>query len=101
MGLLKDDIESVEWIRKAAEQGLTEAQQWLGICYNNGTCGAPQDDGESAKWFRKRRNREMHTRNTVLVCFSKTVVASPRTMSRLSNGIGWQQNKIIPKRRTT
>ena len=29
-------VKAAEWYRKAAEQGLSEAQNTLGICYDNG-----------------------------------------------------------------
>ena len=42
----------MKWFRKAAEQGVAEAQHNLGQYYANGE-GVPQDDAEAVKWFRK------------------------------------------------
>ncbi len=42
----------MKWSRKAAEQGMAEAQYNLGIAYDNGQ-GIPQDYAEAMKWFRK------------------------------------------------
>ena len=44
--------DAVKWFRKAAEQGVAEAQFSLGWMYRYGR-GVPQDDGEAAKWYRK------------------------------------------------
>lgn len=39
-------------IRKAAEQGLAEAQCVLGVMYDTGN-GVPKDSAEAVKWYRK------------------------------------------------
>ncbi|MBQ4479124.1 MAG: sel1 repeat family protein [Victivallales bacterium] len=44
--------EAVKWFRKAAGQGLAEAQYNLGVCYATGL-GVEQDYAEAVKWFRK------------------------------------------------
>jgi len=48
----EDGIESVKWIRKAAEQGDAEAQSKLGTMYNKGR-GVAQSDTEAVNWYRK------------------------------------------------
>jgi len=48
----KDQVEAVEWYRKAAEQNNAEAQFNLGICYDNGR-GVTKDLVEAYKWYRK------------------------------------------------
>jgi TPR repeat protein/ankyrin repeat protein len=48
----KNLSESVEWIRKAAEQGYAKAQVMLGQSYKAGS-GVPQDYAEALKWNRK------------------------------------------------
>lgn len=42
--------EAVLWYRKAAEQGLSEAQNNLGVMYKDGQ-GVVQDYAEAARWF--------------------------------------------------
>ena len=42
----------VRWIRKAAEQGLSNAQNLLGACYRDGN-GVTQDDAEAFRWSLK------------------------------------------------
>ena len=42
---------SVEFLRKAAEAGLLQAQYYLGFRYERGM-GVPQDYEEAAKWYR-------------------------------------------------
>jgi uncharacterized protein len=40
------------WYRKAADQGIANAQYNLGVFYANGH-GVPQDYVEAVKWYRK------------------------------------------------
>ncbi|MCI5780053.1 MAG: sel1 repeat family protein [Lentisphaeria bacterium] len=51
-GVPKDMTEAVKWFRKAAEQGVAEAQFLLGASYAFGR-GVPKDMTETVKWFRK------------------------------------------------
>jgi len=51
-GLTKDTVRAVEWYRKAAEQGLAEAQACLAGMYENGE-GVEKDELEAVKWLRK------------------------------------------------
>ena len=47
-----DEAKAVEWYRKAAEQGLAEAQYNLGVMYLNGT-GVAKDEAKAVEWYRK------------------------------------------------
>ena len=49
----RDDALSLEWGRKAAEQGHAEAQLRMGQCCLHGTCDQPQDLTQAVEWFRK------------------------------------------------
>jgi TPR repeat protein len=51
-GLPKDDAEAVKWYRKAAEQGDSEGQFYLGLMYRRGW-GVEKDYAEACKWYRK------------------------------------------------
>jgi len=42
--------EAAEWYRKAAEQGVPEAQNNLGVMYKDGQ-GVDRDDAEAVRWF--------------------------------------------------
>jgi TPR repeat protein len=48
----KSITEAVKWYRKAAEQGLAETQNHLGICYELGH-GVTKSTTEAVKWYRK------------------------------------------------
>jgi TPR repeat protein len=48
----RDDVEGAKWFRKAAEQGLADAQCSLGLCYEEGD-GVKKDVVEGVKWYRK------------------------------------------------
>lgn len=58
-GVPRDYSEAAKWYRKAAEQGLPEAQTALGSMYDvawvmgNGKWPVPQDDAEAVRWYRK------------------------------------------------
>ena len=51
LGVPKDDDLAFEWIRKAAEAGLTRAQYNLGKMYCDGTV-TKVDFAESVRWYR-------------------------------------------------
>jgi TPR repeat protein len=48
----QDYAEAVRWYRKAAEQGLTAAQQILGAMYDVGK-GTQKNAGEAVHWYRE------------------------------------------------
>ena len=47
-----DQVEAVQWYRRAAEQNLAKAQAALSVCYKFGK-GVVRDDAEAVKWSRK------------------------------------------------
>lgn len=47
--------QAVYYFRKAAEQGDTTAQFWLGYCYNNGH-GVKKDMNKAAQWYEQAAN---------------------------------------------
>ncbi len=47
-----DVAEAVNWYRKAADQGLAQAQCKLGECYYSGW-GVEKDEAEAVNWYRK------------------------------------------------
>ena len=49
-GVAKSSAEAVKWFRKAAEQGLADAQSSLGVMYAQGE-GVPTDEVEALVWF--------------------------------------------------
>ena len=50
--LTKDEAHAAQWFRKAAEQGLPEAQNQLGAMYLHGR-GVPKDYTQALVWFVK------------------------------------------------
>ena len=46
----RDNVEAVKWYRKAADQGLADAQNNLGYMYANGQ-GVAKDEKEAYKWL--------------------------------------------------
>ena len=44
--------EAAKWYKKAAEQGHATAQNFLGVCYYNGS-GVTQNYAEAMRWYRK------------------------------------------------
>lgn len=51
-GVPKDAGEAASWYRKAADQGLANAQHNLGVLYEVGS-GVPKHGGEAQQWYRK------------------------------------------------
>ena len=48
-----DYATAMEGFRVHAEQGNATAQFYLGLVYENGVVGVPEDDAEAVKWLRK------------------------------------------------
>jgi hypothetical protein len=51
-GVARDSREALTWFRKAAEQGLAEAQNNLGAFYHQGW-GQDRDYAQALYWYRK------------------------------------------------
>jgi TPR repeat protein len=49
--LTENYAEALKWFRLAADQGLADAQNSLGVMYHNGR-GVPQNYAEAVKWYR-------------------------------------------------
>lgn len=45
-------VEALKLYRRAAEQGVVEAQYNIGLMHMAGE-GTPKDDGEAARWFQR------------------------------------------------
>ncbi|MSO21522.1 MAG: sel1 repeat family protein [Acidobacteria bacterium] len=52
LGVPQDTAEAVKWYRMAAEQGVVEAANILGVTYQMGGRGFPADFAEALKWHR-------------------------------------------------
>jgi uncharacterized protein len=50
-GVAKNEIEALEWFRKAAAKGLAEAEFNLGKCFQNGL-GTAVNETEAFKYFK-------------------------------------------------
>jgi TPR repeat protein len=48
----QDDAQTVDWYRKAAEQGFAGAHYNLGMMYNEGE-GVPKHQGKAMGWYKK------------------------------------------------
>jgi hypothetical protein len=49
-GVARDDVQAVSWYRKAADQGVAQAQTNLGLMYAQGE-GVTQDYVQAHMWF--------------------------------------------------
>jgi TPR repeat protein len=66
-GVAKDEVEAVKWYRKAAEQGVVQAQTNLGLCYAKGT-GVAKDEIEAyAYWNLAGISNEMARNNLAIL----------------------------------
>ena len=52
MGVEKDEVKAFEWYKKSAEQEYSDAQNNLGLCYENGT-GTEKDLERAFYWYEK------------------------------------------------
>ena len=62
LGMAKNEVEAVKWLRKAAEQNHSLAQSNLAICYENGL-GVAKDAVEAAKWYHKAAEQNLPQKN--------------------------------------
>jgi TPR repeat protein len=70
LGVAKDEVEAVKWLRKAAEQNLADAQLNLGVCYANGQ-GVAKDEVEAVKWYRKAAEQNLAlAENSLGACYA-------------------------------
>jgi hypothetical protein len=70
-GVAKNPVEAVAWYRKAAAQGLVDADSELGNCYLEGN-GVPTDIPEGLKWTRKAAEEgSAPAQNTLGLCYLK------------------------------
>ena len=58
LGTDENEVEAVEWYKKAALQGHVESMRKLGLIYYIGGDGVPEDDAESEKWYTMAKNAE-------------------------------------------
>lgn len=65
-GVTQDREKSVEWLVKAAEQGLDVAQANLGLMYCAGYL-VRQDAAEGMKWLRKAAEQGLEEAQTVIM----------------------------------
>jgi TPR repeat protein len=70
--------EAATWLRKAADQGLAEAQFRLGYCYER-ALGLKKDDAEAVKWYQKAAEQGWREAQVVMA-------------SRCYQGIGTSQD---------
>src|SRR6266581_506625 len=57
VGVTKDAGDALKWYRKAAQQGVAEAQYNLGVCYDKGL-GVEKDAVEAVNWYRKAADQD-------------------------------------------
>ena len=76
---------AITWFRKAADQGLAEAQYYVGLCFELGT-GVNQDYLEAAKWFSLAAQQNLPEAQYMLGVFSEEgLVKKPD----LSEALDW------------
>ena len=52
-GTDKDEDGALDWYRKAADAGLVQAMNRVGLIYDNGSLGVSEDEAEATYWYRK------------------------------------------------
>jgi TPR repeat protein len=65
-GIQQSDAEFIKWCRRAAEQGMADAQESLGRAYLNGHNGVEEDVYEAVKWIRMAAGQNSATAQYLL-----------------------------------
>jgi TPR repeat protein len=86
-GMPQDDKASVNWYRKAAEQGDGDAQFILGYMYAQGR-GVPRNDAEALRWYKRAADQGSDLSQTSLGLMYYEG-------SGLHEGHGVQQNYVL------
>ena len=81
----QDDVEAAAWYRRAAEQGLADAQFTLGTTYRRGE-GVAQDDAEATSWYREAAAQGHTSRNSPSGSCISPVAACRRMTPKRSTG---------------
>ena len=84
-GVPQDYEEAAKWIRKAADQGDSSAQTFLGLMYDEGY-GVPQNYKEAKKWFSKAADQGDSGGQIFLGSCTQRDMAFHRTTSKLTSG---------------
>jgi hypothetical protein len=91
----QDDAEAVNWYRKAAAQGYSDAQFNLGIMYQNGL-GIPQDYVQAHMWFNLAAmtgdQGAAENRNIVAGLMTPAQIAEAQKLAR-----EWKPTKQAPR----
>ena len=82
-GVSKDYVETVRWLRKAAEQGYAKAQFNLGVMYDNGR-GVPQDYAHAYMWFKLAASRLPPGERRDLAVKNRDIVAERMTPAQIA-----------------
>ncbi len=77
--------EAVEWYRKAAEQGNTDAMLCLGLCYAQGK-GVPQDLAEAVRLYRKAAE---YGNATAQFCFGNCYLYGTGVPNDYEEAVSW------------
>ena len=74
----------MKWYRKAAEQGIADAQYFLGVMYDKGQ-GVPQDSVQSYMWYTLAASRfpETEVQKREMVVMGRGIVASKMTPEQI------------------
>jgi TPR repeat protein len=72
-GVPKDSTKALKWYSKSAEQGNTDAQYGLGLCYWKGD-GITKNQESAVKWWRKAAdNGNAIAQYNIAVCYAKGI----------------------------
>jgi len=73
MGIKRNDVEAYEWYRRAAEQGIPEAQFRVAGIHFEGRCRQDRNVDEAATWFQRAamQGHEAGQLNTAVIFYEK------------------------------
>lgn len=64
-----NDEEAARWLKKSAEQGHLWAQHQLGVNYEIGQAGFPQDHSRAATWYRRAAEQGSGGESSLRYCY--------------------------------
>jgi TPR repeat protein len=86
-GVEKNEAAALEWFRKAAGLGHTEAMYNLGLMYAKGL-GTPADIEEAARWFRQAAEKGHEGARKLIAAAEKSAGEEPgKTVKKIRVGM--------------
>jgi TPR repeat protein len=95
VGVSRNDLNAVDYLRRSAELGYPPAQVRLGYFYDTGPV-VSQDSGQAADWYKKAAKQDDRLADWLLGRFYYTGNGSPRDLGAAESGLQKAANQGDP-----